>query len=64
MGRSRRQGNCIPQKKKKHSIEDLVGNEENAYSVPNPSKTMINVTNELSETHKKNSQKGNHEQDH
>jgi hypothetical protein len=30
-----------------------VGNEENEYPVPNPNKTMINITNELSDTHKK-----------
>jgi succinate dehydrogenase/fumarate reductase flavoprotein subunit len=34
-------------------IEDLVGNEENEYSVPDPSRTMINITNELSDAHKK-----------
>jgi hypothetical protein len=37
---------------KNNSIEDFVGNEENEYPVPDPNKTMINVTNELSETHK------------
>jgi hypothetical protein len=35
MGR-RRDGN--------HSIQNSVGNEENRYSVPDPNKTMINVT--------------------
>jgi hypothetical protein len=35
-----------------------VGN-ENEYPVPDPNKTMINVTNELSDTHKKISQRGN-----
>jgi hypothetical protein len=34
-------------------MEDLVGNEENGYPVPDPNKTMINVTNKPSETHKK-----------
>jgi hypothetical protein len=31
----------------------LVGNEENGYPVPDPNKTMINVTNQPSDTHKK-----------
>jgi hypothetical protein len=31
-------------------MEDLVGNEENEYPVPDPNKTMIN---ELSDAHKK-----------
>jgi hypothetical protein len=39
--------------KKKNSIEDLVGNKENGYPVPDPNKTMINVTNQPSDTHKK-----------
>jgi hypothetical protein len=30
-----------------------VGNEENGYPVPDPNKTMINVTNEPSDAHKK-----------
>jgi predicted transcriptional regulator len=51
VGRRRRKGNCTPQKN--NSIEDLVGNEENEYPVPDLNKTMINVTNELSDTYKK-----------
>jgi hypothetical protein len=35
-------------------------NEENGYPVPEPNKTMINVTNELRDTHKKISQRGIH----
>jgi hypothetical protein len=31
-------------KKKKNSIRDSEGNEENGYPVPDPNKTMINVT--------------------
>jgi oligoribonuclease NrnB/cAMP/cGMP phosphodiesterase (DHH superfamily) len=31
-----------------------VGNKENEYPVPDPKKTMINVTYEFSDTHKKN----------
>jgi hypothetical protein len=58
MGRRRRQGNCTLQKN--NSIEDLVGNEENEYPVPDPNETMINITNEISGTHKKISQTGNH----
>jgi cell division ATPase FtsA len=42
---------------KKNSMEDLVGNEENGYSVLDPQKTMINVTNEPSDTYKKKSLK-------
>jgi hypothetical protein len=44
MGRRRRDGNHIPQKN--NSIEDLVGNEENGYPIPDPNNTMIHVTNE------------------
>jgi hypothetical protein len=32
-------------------MEDLTGNEENGYPVPEPNKTMINVTNKPSEAH-------------
>jgi hypothetical protein len=39
--------------KKPNSIEDLLGNEENEYPVPDPNETMINVTTEFSDTHKK-----------
>jgi hypothetical protein len=48
----RRDGNHFLQKKK-NSIQDSVGNEENGYPVPDPNKTMINVTKEPSDTHKK-----------
>jgi hypothetical protein len=34
-------------------MEDLVGNEENGYLVPDSNKTMINVINEPHDTHKK-----------
>jgi hypothetical protein len=47
MGRRRRQGDETPQKN--NLIEDLVGNNENEYPVPNHNKTMIN---ELSDAHK------------
>jgi hypothetical protein len=50
MGR-RRDGNHTPQKK--NSIEESVGNEEDGYPVPNPNKTMINITKEPSDTYKK-----------
>jgi hypothetical protein len=40
-----------------NSIEDLVGNEENEYQVPDPKKTMTNITNELNDVHKKISQR-------
>jgi hypothetical protein len=49
---------------KKNSVEDLLGNEENEYPVPHPNKTMINVTNELSDAHQKTSQRGNHGKDY
>jgi hypothetical protein len=57
MGR-RREGNYTPQKN--NSVEYLVGNEENGYSVLDANKTMINFTNEPSDTHKKIPQRGNH----
>jgi hypothetical protein len=40
----RRDGNHITQKI--NSIEDPLGNEENGYPVPEPNKTMTNVTKE------------------
>jgi hypothetical protein len=49
---------------KNNSIEDLVGNEENGYPGPDPNKTMINVSNEPSDTHKKIPQRGNHRRGH
>jgi hypothetical protein len=47
MGRRRRQGNSTPQKN--NSIEDLVGN-ENEYTVPDPNRMMINITNDVHKT--------------
>jgi triacylglycerol esterase/lipase EstA (alpha/beta hydrolase family) len=44
-------------KNNNNSIENLVGNEENGYQVPDPNKTMINVTNEPRNAHKKKSLK-------
>jgi hypothetical protein len=38
-------------KKKKNSIQDSVGNEENGYPIPDLNKTMINITKEPSDTH-------------
>jgi hypothetical protein len=38
---------------KKNSIQNLVGNEENGYPAPDLNKTMVNVTKELSNAHKK-----------
>jgi hypothetical protein len=49
---------------KDNSIENLVGNEQNGYSVPDSSKKMINVTNEPSDAHKKVLQRGNHGRNH
>jgi hypothetical protein len=56
--------NPTPSQKTNNSTEDLVGNEENEYPVPYPNRTMINITNELSDAHKKISQTGNCAQDH
>jgi hypothetical protein len=61
MGR-RREGNYTPQKN--NSMEDLVGNEGNGYPVSDPNQTMINVSNEPSDTHKKIPHKGNHGRGH
>jgi hypothetical protein len=47
MGRRKRNVNSTPQK---NSLEDLVGNEENEYQVPDPNRTVINITNELNDT--------------
>jgi hypothetical protein len=47
MGRSR-DGDHSPEKN--NSIQDLVGNEENGYPVPDFNKTMINVTEGPSDT--------------
>jgi hypothetical protein len=41
-------------KKKKNSIQDSVGNEENRYPVPDLNKTMIDITNKPTDTHIKN----------
>jgi hypothetical protein len=53
MGRRRRDGIHYPQKKNNNSIQDSEGNEDNGYTVPDLNKTMINVTKEPSDTHKK-----------
>jgi hypothetical protein len=46
-------------------MEYLEGNEENGYPVPDPSKTMTNICNEPSDTHKKKiPQRGNHKRGH
>jgi hypothetical protein len=49
MERIRREGNYIPQKN--NSIQNLVGNEEKGYPVPESNRTMMNVTNEPSDAH-------------
>jgi hypothetical protein len=48
----RRDGNHSLQKKK-NSIAYSMRNEENGYPLLDPNKTMINITNEPSDTHKK-----------
>jgi coenzyme F420-reducing hydrogenase alpha subunit len=62
MGKRRRPGNLTPQKTN-NSREDLVGNEENEYPVPDLNRTLVTITNELSDTTKKNSQRRNFGQD-
>jgi hypothetical protein len=61
MGR-KTQGNSTAQKD--NSLEDLVGNEENEYPVPDLKRTKTDITNGLSTVHKKIYQRGNHGQDH
>jgi hypothetical protein len=51
MSRSRSDGNHSTQKN--NSIWDSVENEENGYPFPDLNKTMINVTKEPSDAHKK-----------
>jgi hypothetical protein len=51
MGRRRRDGNHTPQKNK--SIQDTVGNEENVHPLSDLNKTMINITKESRNAHKK-----------
>jgi hypothetical protein len=46
---------------KKNSIQNSVGNEENEYSVLDLKKTMITITNECSDGHKKMSKKSGKE---
>jgi hypothetical protein len=43
-----------PISSKNNSMQDPVANEENGYPVPDLNKTMINVTKEPSDAHKKN----------
>jgi hypothetical protein len=50
MGGKGREGIYTPQKK--NSMMDLVGNEEIAYPVPDPPKTMTNVSDEPSDAEK------------
>jgi hypothetical protein len=49
--RRRRDENNTPQKN--NSMEDLVGNAENRHPLSDPNKTMINVSTEPTDTHKK-----------
>jgi hypothetical protein len=51
----RRDGNHSPQKN--NSIQNSVGNEGNGYLDPDLNKTTINVTKQLSDTHKNISKK-------
>jgi hypothetical protein len=51
MGTRRRDGNYTLQKN--NSMENLMGNEDNGYPVPDPNKRMINVSKEPSDAHKK-----------
>jgi hypothetical protein len=63
MERKRRQGNSTPQKAS-NSTQDLMGNEENEYLVPDPNRMTVNMTYELKNIQKKMSQRGNHERAH
>jgi hypothetical protein len=51
MGR-RRSGNPTPQNTNS-SIGDLLENEESELSVPDPNRTMINITKDLNGAHKR-----------
>jgi hypothetical protein len=59
MGRRRRDKNHSP--KRNNSTQDSVGNKENEYPVPDQNRTMLFMTNKLSDIHKKISQRGNYE---
>jgi hypothetical protein len=48
MGRRKSDGKHSPQKNNQR--QDSEGNEKNGYPVPDPNKTMINVTKEPSDT--------------
>jgi hypothetical protein len=48
----RRQGNYNPSKKTKNSIEALVENEGNEYTVSDPTRIMISMSNKLNEYYK------------
>jgi hypothetical protein len=61
-GRKRKDGNHILPKD--NSKEDSVENEENGYILPDPNKTIINVTKEPRDSHKKNPQEGSHGRNH
>jgi hypothetical protein len=52
MGRRKRNGNHSSPKNK--LVQDLEGNEENGYSVPNSNKTKIDYPKEPNEAHKNN----------
>jgi hypothetical protein len=52
MGRKMQPGNST-QQNTNISIEDLVGNENNEYSVPDPNRMMLIMTNEPNDVHKK-----------
>jgi hypothetical protein len=64
-GEKKREGSYTPQKLNKTKQFNRVGNEENGYQAPDHNKTMINLTNEPSEAHKKkNPSKKNHRRDY
>jgi hypothetical protein len=44
---------------KNNTIQDSMGKEENGYPVPDSNRTMINVSKNLNETHKKYTQRKN-----
>jgi hypothetical protein len=65
MGRKREKKITLLKNKTRQNnlIEDIVGNEENGYQVPDHKKTMINFTNESGEDPKIPSKK-NHGRDY
>jgi hypothetical protein len=56
-GKKKKRWKSLSSKKKNKSIHNSVGTEKSGYAVPEPNKTMINVTKEPCDTHIKTSKK-------